>query len=85
VNIESAHAAAPARKSVRSEGMLSKILYIGGRVLIAAAILWMIATIPLPALDWELVVAVRVPIAIFIFIVYVGKILYDTFFYQRQP
>ena len=65
--------------------MLSKVVRLGVRVMVAAALLWMIATIPLPALDWQLVVAVRVPIAIFVFIVYVGKVLYDTFFYERQP
>lgn len=65
--------------------MLGKLLSISVRVIIAAAVLWMIATIPLPPLDWQLVVAVRVPIAIFLFIVYTGKVLYDTFFYERQP
>lgn len=65
--------------------MLLKIWRVVLRVVIAAAVLWMIATIPLPVLDWQLVVAVRVPIAIFVFIVYAGKVLYDTFFYERQP
>jgi low affinity Fe/Cu permease len=65
--------------------MLSKLAHVAIRVVIAGALLWMIATLPLPALDWQLVVAVRVPIAVFIFIVYVGKLLYDTFFFERQP
>lgn len=65
--------------------MFSKIVRVAVRVIIAAALLWMIATIPLPALDGQLVVYIRLPLAVFIFIVYVGKTLYDTFFYERQP
>jgi len=63
--------------------MLVKIGRLGVRAIIAAAILWLIATAPIAALDWQLVVAARVPIAIFIFIAYIGKLLYDTFFYDR--
>lgn len=65
--------------------MLVKFVHVVVRVVVATAVLWMIATLPLPALDWQLVVAVRVPLAIFIFVVYVGKVLYDTFFFERQP
>lgn len=65
--------------------MLSKIIRVILRILIAAALLWFIATVPLPTPNWELVVFIRVPLAVFVFIVYVGKTLYDTFFYERQP
>ena len=65
--------------------MFGKILRLAARVIVAAALVWMIATLPLPILDWQLVVALRVPLAIFIFVVYVGKLLYDTCFYSRQP
>jgi hypothetical protein len=80
-----AHTLEPLAKTCPGLTMLSKLVHVAVRVVIAGALLWMIATVPLPPLDWQLVVAVRVPIAVFLFIVYVGKLLYDTFFYERQP
>ncbi len=65
--------------------MLARIWHAAIRIVIAAAILWLIATVPLPTQDWQLVVFIRVPLVIFIFIVFVGKTLYDTFFFERQP
>ncbi|MBI4671126.1 MAG: hypothetical protein HY741_05600 [Chloroflexi bacterium] len=65
--------------------MFTRLVRVVVRIVIAAALLWLIATVPLPTRDWELVVFIRVPLAVFVFIVYVGKTLYDTFFYERQP
>lgn len=79
--ISRVHASRAARAFAKF--MLAKIGRLGVRAIIAAAILWLIATAPIAALDWQLVVVARVPIAIFIFIAYIGKLLYDTFFYDR--
>jgi len=65
--------------------VLTRLIRAAIHILIAAALLWFIATAPLPTSHWELVVFVRVPLAVFVFIVYVGKTLYDTFFYERKP
>ncbi|TAH51753.1 MAG: hypothetical protein EYC68_10360 [Chloroflexota bacterium] len=65
--------------------MISKLAHLAVRVLIAAAILWAVLSVPLPLRDAQLIVLLRVPIAVFIFIVYIGKSLYDTFFYERKP
>ncbi|HZQ05478.1 MAG TPA: hypothetical protein VFD70_02790 [Anaerolineae bacterium] len=65
--------------------MLGKLTRFLVRVLIAAAILWAIVSVPLPLQNDDVIVLLRVPLAIFIFIVYVGKTLYDTFFFERHP
>ena len=53
------------------------------RALIATTLLWVAVSVPLPRLTPQLFVMVQVPIAVFIFIVYIGKLLIDTFFYDR--
>ncbi len=53
------------------------------RAVIATAILWVLLSIPLPLFTPQIVIAVHVPIAIFLFVVYLGKLLYDTFFYEH--
>ena len=57
------------------------------RVVIATLVAWVVATMPLPALAPERLVAfVQVPIVVFVLICYVGKLLIDTFFYDHyQP
>ena len=57
------------------------------RVVIATLVAWVIATMPLPAIAPERVVAfVQVPIVVFVLICYIGKLLIDTFFYDHfQP
>ncbi len=65
--------------------MLIKFARLSFRVIIAAALLWAVISIPLPFRDEQAILLLRVPIAVFIFIVYLGKTLYDTFFYPRKP
>lgn len=65
--------------------MISKLARFAWRACIAAALLWAVISIPLPFREADLLVMLRVPAAVLIFIVYVGKTLYDTFFYERQP
>ena len=57
------------------------------RVTIATLVAWVIATMPLPVIAPERLVAfIQVPIAVFVLICYVGKLLIDTFFYDHyQP
>ncbi len=53
------------------------------RALVATALLWIVLSIPLPAYGFQLLYTLRVPIAIFLFIVYIGKLLYDTLFFDH--
>lgn len=57
------------------------------RVTIATLVAWVIATMPLPVIAPERLVAfIQVPIVVFFLICYIGKLLIDTFFYDRyQP
>jgi hypothetical protein len=65
--------------------VVSKLARIAVRVLIAATIIWAVVSIPLPVNDAQMLLLIRVPIAVFVFVVYTGKTIYDTFFYSRQP
>jgi hypothetical protein len=58
-----------------------------GRVVVAVVVAWIIATMPLPRVAPQTWVAYfQVPVAIFLFICYIGKLLIDTFFYNHyQP
>ena len=54
------------------------------RVLIASVIAWVLATEALPRIPPHLWIAdVFVPIVVFIFICYIGKLLIDSLFYNR--
>ncbi len=53
------------------------------RALVATFVLWLVVVLPLPPINAGFLLAVRVPLAIFLFIVYIGVLLYDTFFYDR--
>jgi hypothetical protein len=64
---------------------LSKLARFVVRVVIAAAILWAIISVPLPFRNGDVIVLLRVPLAVLFFVIYIGKALFDTFFYERQP
>lgn len=53
------------------------------RALIATLLLWVFVLIPLPRETPQLFVMLQVPAAVFLFIVYIGKLLYDTFFFNH--
>lgn len=53
------------------------------RIAIAGAVLWTIVSLPLPQRRDDEVMLIRVPVAVFLFVVYVGKTLYDTFYQLR--
>jgi len=54
------------------------------RVFIATMLAWILINVPLPRLAPHIWVAyVQVPLVIFLLICYLGKLLIDTFFYNR--
>ncbi len=54
------------------------------RAVIASVVAWILATVPVPAVPSHMWVAyVQVPIVIFLFICYMGKLVIDTLFYDR--
>jgi hypothetical protein len=54
------------------------------RIVIATLIAWIFATTSLPIIPAHKWFAyVQVPVVIFVFICYVGKLLIDTFFYNH--
>jgi len=57
------------------------------RVVLATVVAWVLATVPWPGVapqNW--VAFVQVPIVVFLFICYIGKVLIDTLFYNHyQP
>jgi hypothetical protein len=54
-----------------------------GRAVLAAAIIFMLAHVPLPQHTPEWVAFAEVPILMFILMCYLGKLLYDTLFWDR--
>jgi hypothetical protein len=65
--------------------MSGRIARLVMRVVVAAAILWGVISVPLPFEDNERLLLLRIPIAVLLFVIYAGKTLYDTFFYERKP
>lgn len=57
------------------------------RVIVAAVIAWILATMPLPPIAPQKFFAyVQVPIVVFVLVCYIGKLMIDTFFYNHyQP
>ncbi len=54
------------------------------RAAIATAVAWILASAPLPRIAAHTWFAfVQVPVVIFLLICYIGKLLIDTFFYNR--
>ncbi len=54
------------------------------RVIVATAVAWILATVPLPQIAPQTLVAfIQVPIVIFALICYIGKLLVDTLFFDH--
>ncbi len=70
-------------KTSRARRLFSHLARVVMRALVATLILWLAVVIPLPRLTPQFLVMARVPVVIFLFIAYMGKLLYDTFFYDR--
>lgn len=56
---------------------------VGIRALAATLILWILVSFPFPLLPSQYFVLIQIPASIFAFLVYLGKLMYDTFFYDR--
>ena len=55
------------------------------RALIAAGIAWVLATAPLPVIPcYKWFAFVQVPILVFALICYIGKLLIDSFYHDRN-
>ncbi len=70
-------------KTSRARRLFSHLARVVARALLATLILWLAVSVPLPRLTPQFLVMARVPVVIFLFIVYMGKLLIDTFFYDR--
>jgi hypothetical protein len=53
------------------------------RAALAAAILFVVVVLPLPFWTPRWFELFQVPVAVMLFIMYLGKLLYDTLFYDR--
>ena len=54
------------------------------RVVMAALVAWLVATAPIRFIAPQKWVAfVQMPVVVFVFICYIGKLVIDTFFYNR--
>lgn len=63
--------------------LVSHLGRVGIRALAATLILWVLVSIPFPLLPAQYFVLIQIPASIFAFLVYFGKLLYDTFFFDR--
>ena len=55
------------------------------RLALAAAIFFVVVVFPLPFWTPRWFELFQVPVAVMLFIMYLGKLLLDTFFYDRYP
>lgn len=55
------------------------------RVLVALLVALTAMLIPLPVWAPQRVVWVQIPVTVFLLVCYLGKLLYDTLFYERLP
>ena len=54
------------------------------RLFFASFVAWFLASVPLPRLARQTWFAfIQVPLVVFLFICYIGKLLIDTFFYDK--
>ncbi len=67
----------------RVPAMFRTIVRVAARALIAAGVLVLALALPIPAFSPWFFHMVYVPIAILSFIIYIGKLLLDTFFYDH--
>jgi uncharacterized membrane protein len=63
--------------------MRRKVLYVVERVVVAVIIAIIVMALPPPDGFPQWLSKVQVPVVIFVFICYIGKLLYDTLFYDH--
>ncbi len=66
-----------------SRQFLSHLVHVGVRATLGALAIWFLILVPLPLITPELFLPLRLPLAIFILLAYLGKLLYDTCFFER--
>ncbi len=67
----------------RARRLVSHYGPVVARAVLATLVLWLAASVPVPLITSRLFQMLRTPVAILIFIVYIGKLLIDTFFYDH--
>ena len=67
----------------RGARVLWQVWRVVWRAVLAALALWLAVVFSLPLASPRFVQLVEVPLAVFILIVYIGTLLYDTFFYEH--
>jgi hypothetical protein len=70
-------------KRSHAQILVAHLRRIGFRALAATLILWILVSIPFPLLPTPYFFLVQVPISVFLFVAFIGKLLYDTFFFDR--
>jgi len=65
--------------------MTHRIVYFAERLLIALGLAAALGVAPLPVWTPTMVVHVHIPLIVFLLICYTGKLIIDTFFYDRYP
>jgi hypothetical protein len=70
-------------KRIHTRILAAHIRRIGVRALAATLILWILVSIPFPLLPAQYFLFVQVPASVLLFVAYIGKLLYDSFFYDR--
>lgn len=70
-------------KHSHSHLIMTHIRRIGLRAIAASVLLWLFVSFPFPLLPVQYFLLVQLPLSIFLFMVYIGKLLFDTFFYDR--
>ena len=65
--------------------MTHRIIYFAERLLIALGLAAALGVAPLPVWTPTMVVHVQIPLIVFLLICYTGKLIIDTFFYDRYP
>ena len=63
--------------------MTHRIVYFAERLLIALGLAAALALAPRPL--WTPTMVVHIPLIVFLLICYTGKLIIDTFFYDRYP
>ena len=67
----------------RARRLLAHFGPVVARALLATIVLWLAASVPLPLITSQPFLMLRTPVAILILMVYLGKLLIDTFFFDH--
>jgi uncharacterized membrane protein YhdT len=65
--------------------MTHRIVYFAERLLIALGLATALGVAPLPRWTPAMLFNVQIPLIILLLVCYMGKLIIDTFFYNRHP